>query len=82
MLSFPSSYHFLFKMFSQAEDVKAKHLKYQLNEINRRKREITIKSQHLERLKNITKDVKELQNLEIQLQELRRKFLDFGLNNF
>ncbi|UZE89788.1 hypothetical protein [Parapoynx stagnalis nucleopolyhedrovirus] len=70
-------------MFSQTEDARrANHLKHQLNEINRRKREITVKSQHLERLKNITKDARELQNLETQLLELRRKFLDFSLNNF
>jgi hypothetical protein len=59
-----------------------KELVYQINEINAQKRNIIIKSQHLERLKNITKNAKELQSLETQLHELRRKFLDFGLNNF
>ncbi|ABL75972.1 Mv-ORF20 peptide [Maruca vitrata nucleopolyhedrovirus] len=67
-------------MYSQAD--KTRDLKFQLSEINRRKQEITIKSHHLERLKSITKDDRELQNLEMQLQELRRRFLDFGLKNF
>lgn len=59
-----------------------KDLKYQIDEINKHKRDITIKSQHLERLKNITKDARELQNLEQQLFELRQQFLNFGVNNF
>lgn len=57
-------------------------LKSQLDNINWQKRQIRINSQHFEKIKAITKDVKELQNLEQKVMEDRRKFLNYGINNF
>ncbi|AVA31210.1 ac29 [Oxyplax ochracea nucleopolyhedrovirus] len=57
-------------------------LKSQLDNINWQKRQIRINSQHFEKIKAITKDVKELRNLEQKVMEDRRKFLNYGINNF
>ncbi|AKN81007.1 hypothetical protein [Lonomia obliqua multiple nucleopolyhedrovirus] len=67
-------------MYSKSKD--AQDLTRKLNEINFRKKQILIKTQHLERLKLITKDARELRDLEQKLLDLRYQFLNFSVNNF
>jgi hypothetical protein len=57
-------------------------LRSQLIEINKRKKQILIKTDHLAKLKSITKNSQELQCMEQQLVELRKQFLNFSVENF
>nr|WRK23001.1 hypothetical protein [Bombyx mori nucleopolyhedrovirus]WRK23139.1 hypothetical protein [Bombyx mori nucleopolyhedrovirus]WRK23415.1 hypothetical protein [Bombyx mori nucleopolyhedrovirus]WRK23553.1 hypothetical protein [Bombyx mori nucleopolyhedrovirus]WRK23691.1 hypothetical protein [Bombyx mori nucleopolyhedrovirus] len=57
-------------------------LKSQLEEINRHKQKITIDSQHFEKIKSLTKNVNELQNMEKRVMKSRQNFLNYGINNF
>ncbi|ANF29756.1 ORF-108 [Catopsilia pomona nucleopolyhedrovirus] len=68
-------------MFSRT-NVSSRDLKSQLDEINKEKRQILIDSQHFEKIKALTKDRQELQNLEHKVMKSRQKFLQYSVDNF
>ncbi|ADB84464.1 hypothetical protein [Apocheima cinerarium nucleopolyhedrovirus] len=57
-------------------------VRQQYNQVMQVKRQLEIQSSHLEKLKRITKDPKEAHKIETQLQSIRNKFLNYGVNNF
>lgn len=54
----------------------------QLYDITQAKHQLTIKQTHYERLKRITKDAKELQEIEQQLHQIRMDFLKYSTTMF
>ncbi|AXU41473.1 AC29 [Alphabaculovirus altermyunipunctae] len=54
----------------------------QLLNITAVKRQFSVKIEHLERLRRITKNTNELVYIEHQLFELRMLFLDYAYRNF
>nr|QNN89387.1 hypothetical protein [Spilarctia obliqua nucleopolyhedrovirus] len=54
----------------------------QLDQINKTKRKIAAQSQHFEKIKKLTKNTIELQDLQQRVMDSRQKFLEFGVQNF
>ncbi|AGA16183.1 hypothetical protein [Thysanoplusia orichalcea nucleopolyhedrovirus] len=69
-------------MFSKNHNVSQRDLKSQIDEICRQKQKIAIDSQHFEKIKSLTKNADELQNLEKKVMKSRQSFLNYGINNF
>ncbi|WBB27326.1 AC29-like protein [Mythimna sequax nucleopolyhedrovirus] len=61
---------------------KDEDLRKQLNQILQAKRQLTIQMEHWERIKRITKDPKEVQNIESKLSKMRMDFLNFSTDKF
>ena len=61
---------------------KDEDLRRQLNQILQAKRQLTIQMEHWERIKRITKDPKEVQDIESKLLKMRMDFLNFSTNKF
>ncbi|AGR56773.1 ac29 [Hemileuca sp. nucleopolyhedrovirus] len=59
-----------------------KDVSRQYMNVLRAKEDLKIKSAHQERLKNITKNPNEIVKIENKLQQMRKDFLDFAVNNF
>ncbi|QAT90414.1 hypothetical protein KM622_gp128 [Spodoptera exempta nucleopolyhedrovirus] len=57
-------------------------LRNKLNQILQAKKQLSIQMQHWERIKRITKDPKEVADIEQKLTKLRMDFLKFGSENF
>ncbi|AKN80566.1 hypothetical protein [Perigonia lusca single nucleopolyhedrovirus] len=62
---------------SENEDIRR-----QLNKVFQAKRQIRMKLDHWTRIKRITKDPKELAEIERTLQRLSKEFLEFSVENF
>ncbi|AAM09265.1 hypothetical protein [Mamestra configurata nucleopolyhedrovirus A] len=61
---------------------KDEDLRRQLNQILQAKRQLTIQMEHWERIKRITKDPKEVQDIESKLLKMRMDFLNFSTDKF
>nr|QNH90637.1 maco-A 157 [Mamestra configurata nucleopolyhedrovirus A]QNH90969.1 maco-A 157 [Mamestra configurata nucleopolyhedrovirus A]UVZ34992.1 hypothetical protein [Melanchra picta nucleopolyhedrovirus]UVZ35164.1 hypothetical protein [Melanchra picta nucleopolyhedrovirus] len=61
---------------------KDEDLRRQLNQILQAKRQLTIQMEHWERIKRITKDPKEVQDIENKLLKMRMDFLNFSTDKF
>ncbi|AYN45076.1 se116 [Alphabaculovirus alterspexiguae] len=57
-------------------------LRKQLNQILQAKKQLSIQMQHWERIKRITKDPKDLADIDQKLNKIRIEFLKFGSENF
>ncbi|ABY65745.1 hypothetical protein [Orgyia leucostigma nucleopolyhedrovirus] len=62
---------------------KSKHdsVRQQYDAVLQAKKLLEVKSTHQEKLKKITKDTKDLANIDARLKELRSNFLDFSVQN-
>nr|UPO71126.1 orf20 [Trichoplusia ni single nucleopolyhedrovirus] len=58
------------------------NLRKKLNEILQAKKQLSIQMEHWERIKRITKDPREVADIECKLNKIRNDFLNFGSNNF
>lgn len=68
---------------SPSDHVKRKEdLRAQLNYIIQAKKQLSVQIEHWERIKRITKDPKELADIENKLYKLRSDFLAFGNKYF
>lgn len=65
-----------------AKKSKDENLRRQLNQILQAKKQLSIQLQHWERIRRITKDPKELADIDAKLHTMRMDFLNFGSENF
>ncbi|AAZ38307.1 ORF-141 [Agrotis segetum nucleopolyhedrovirus A] len=61
---------------------KDESLRKQLNQILQAKKQLSIQMQHWERIKRITKDPKEVADIEQKLYKMRMDFLKFSTDKF
>ncbi|ABM45840.1 unknown protein [Spodoptera frugiperda multiple nucleopolyhedrovirus] len=61
---------------------KDESVRQKLNEIVMAKKQLSIQMQHWERIKRITKDQKEIAEIDDKLHKMRMEFLNFGSTNF
>lgn len=57
-------------------------VKYQYTQVMQAKRQLEIQTEHQKRLRQITKDPRELAKIDAKLNELRMAFLNFGVEKF
>ena len=65
-----------------AKKSKDESLRQKLNQILQTKKQLSIQMQHWERIKRITKDPKEIANIDEKLHRMRMEFLKFSTDNF
>jgi D-ribose pyranose/furanose isomerase RbsD len=65
-----------------AKRSKDEDLRRQLNQILQAKKQLSIQMQHWERIKRITKDPKEVEDIERKLLKMRMDFLAFSTDQF
>ncbi|ACI28849.1 agip148 [Agrotis ipsilon multiple nucleopolyhedrovirus] len=65
-----------------AKKSKDESLRKQLNQILQAKKQLSIQMQHWERIKRITKDPKEVAEIDQKLYQMRMDFLKFGSEKF
>lgn len=72
------------KYFDAAAAKKSKDedLRKQLNQILQAKKQLSIQMQHWERIKRITKDPKEVEDINNKLLKMRMDFLAFSTDKF
>jgi hypothetical protein len=72
----------VFGKCSSATENKNENLRQQLHQILQAKRQLSIQMQHWERIKRITRDAKEIEEIDRKLLNMRMDFLAFSTDKF
>ncbi|AKC91744.1 ac29 [Lambdina fiscellaria nucleopolyhedrovirus] len=71
-----------FDALASPHETHSQELRAQLNKVLQAKRQLSIKLEHWERIKRITKDEREIAAIDFKLYQMRMEFLQFSSANF